>query len=190
MKKLLLAVVAVVLSLGSSLAMDPIEKGTYMLNPQLLNLGGSSNTFKFDGGPDVVLKQFGFTFMGGYAVMDNLLSTGQLGYQYMKLEDLKVQVASVGVGAKYYTPMNLFGGVNFLYNMGKADAGGDDFKVNFGELRFDVGYSLELTSAVRLEPTVSYGLKVLGGDLKIDGTEVAKLKYNGFIVNIGVSIFL
>ncbi len=188
MKKLLLAVVAVVLSLGSSLAMDPIEKGTYMLNPQLLNLGGSSNTFKFDGGPDVDLKQFGFTFMGGYAVMDNLLSTGQLGYQYMKLEDLKVQVASVGVGAKYYTPMNLFGGVNFLYNMGKVKP--KDAKVSFGELRFDVGYSLELTSAVRLEPTVSYGLKVLGGDVKIDGTEVTTMKYNGFIVNIGVSIFL
>lgn len=189
MKKISLILLAFVLFAGMVNAQsEATKKGTFVLNPQLLNLSFSSLSLKGDA--DVKLSQLGFAFSGGYAVMDGLIINGQLGYQHLKLEDNKVSLFSIGAGSRYYFPNNFFGGVGLLYNHGKIK-GADtedsaELSAGFLDLRAEAGYAWFITPSVALEPSVSYGMKLAGG--KIDEMD-AEIDYNRFGVNLGFSVF-
>lgn len=181
-------------------AREVIKKGSYNFSPQLLNLGFNAYKMKVSDmdDEDTKVTQFGLALAGGYTIMDGLTLNGQVGTQYFKLEDMKTMVASVGVNARYYLPMNLFVGVgtNFNYLKLKGDFGGDfesdydidmeDTNYSFLDVNASLGYAIFISSNVALEPAISYRQKVLGG--KIKDTD-HKINYSGFGFNLGVSIF-
>lgn len=186
MKKISLILLAGLLSFGMANAQsEPITKGTYVLNPQVLNLGFQSISVK---DADDAITQFGLGFGGGYAIMDNLIINGQLSYQHLNLKpmDAKFTLMAIGAGARYYFPGNFFGGVGLMFTDVNIKSDGDAGS-NFLELRADVGYSYYLTPTMALEPFISYGSKISGG--KIDGADGADFSYTRLSFNLGVSIF-
>jgi len=54
------------------------------------------------------------------------------------------------------------------------------------DCRLEAGYSYFLLTSVALEPSISYGTKIVGG--KIENYD-DKLKYSRFGINLGVSVF-
>lgn len=190
MKKFTLILLAFVLFAGMVNAQsEATQKGTFVLNPQLLNLSFSSVGLKGDA--DANISQFGLAFSGGYAVMDGLIINGQLGYQHLKLEDIKVSLFSIGAGARYYFPSNFFGGVGLLYNNGKikvanSESSAELLGIEFIDLRAEAGYAWFITPSVALEPSVSYGMKLAGGEIDELGAEI---DYNRFGFNLGFSVF-
>ncbi|MGE4567601.1 MAG: outer membrane beta-barrel protein [Bacteroidales bacterium] len=187
MKKISLLLLGVLLSFGMANAQsEPIAKGTYVLNPQVLNLGFQSISVK---DADDGITQFGLGFGGGYAVMDNLLINGQLSFQHLNLKpmDAKFTLLAIGAGARYYFPGNFFGGVGLMMTDVKVKSDGDDVDTgtNFVELRADLGYAYYLTPNMALEPFISYGSKIAGGDID----DMGDFSYSRFSLNLGVSIF-
>lgn len=188
MKKISLLLLGVLLSFGMANAQsEPIAKGTYVLSPQVLNLGFQSISVK---DADDAITQFGLGFGGGYAIMDNLVINGQLTFQHLNLKPMgvKLTLMSIGAGARYYFPGNFFGGVGLMFNdvsvKGEGDEGTDNGS-NFIDLRADVGYSYRITPSVALEPFLSYGSKIVGGDLDGGGD----FSYSRLSLNLGVSIY-
>jgi len=54
------------------------------------------------------------------------------------------------------------------------------------DFRLEAGYSYFLLPSVALEPSISYGTKIIGG--KIENYD-DKLEYSRFGINLGVSVF-
>jgi hypothetical protein len=210
MKKLctLFAVSLMLLACGNLQAQtkQPTEfakKGTILFNPQLLNLGYSSLSFKVSGSENTDLNQFGLAVSGGYAIQDNLFILGQVGAQSFKFGEMNFSFFSLGGGVRYYLPNNFYAGAGLLLNSGKIKGVGDmdfedvesdtdfedvesDLSTTMIEFRLEAGYSYFLLPSVALEPSISYGTKILGG--KIEDYD-DKLKYSRFGINLGVSIF-
>lgn len=191
-----LALVAIVVPANaqSVSATDVIKKGSYNLSPQLLNVGFNSFSFGTDmkDSEDTKITQFGLALAGGYALADGLTLNGQLGAQYLKLEDTKILGATLGANVRYYFPMNLFigAGANFNYaslkGMSFEGYEAESENYNFVDVTAMVGYAIFITPKIALEPSVSYRHKVAGG--KIEDTNHS-ITYNGFGLNLGVSIF-
>jgi len=175
---------------------DFSKKGTYMFNPQLLNLGFSSMSFKMSGSEGTDITQFGLAVSGGYAIKDNLFIIGQVGAQSFKFGEMNFSFFSLGGGARYYLPNNFFGGAGLLINNGKIKGTGDvsfedvdsssDLSTTMVDFRLEAGYSYFLLPSVALEPSISYGTKIIGG--KIENYD-DKLEYSRFGINLGVSVF-
>lgn len=208
MKKLsFLVITLLLLSVASAQAQvqfitnDYAKEGTRMFSPQLLNLSYQSLSIG-DSGDSDNLSQLGLSVSGGYAIMDNLFILGQVAGQSLKMgsgDAAKVSFFSIGAGARYYLG-NLFGGAALLVNTGKVGMGGyydddmgvgsDDISTTIFGFRAEVGYAWLLTPWIALEPSISYGGKIAGGGLKAGGDKTgAKLKYNQFGINLGVSVF-
>lgn len=170
------------------------KEGTILFNPQLLNLGYSSLSFKVSGSESTDLNQFGLAVSGGYAIQDNLFILGQVGAQSFKFGEMNFSFFSLGGGARYYLPNNFYAGAGLLLNNGKIKGAGDmdfedvesDLSTTMIDFRLEAGYSYFLLPSVALEPSISYGTKILGGKLE-DYDD--KLKYSRFGINLGVSIF-
>lgn len=173
------------------------KKGTILFNPQLLNLGYSSMSFKMSGSESTDLTQFGLAVSGGYAIQDNLFIIGQVGAQSFKFGEMNFSFFSLGGGARYYLTNNFFGGAGLLINNGKIKGTGDvsfedvdstseDLSTTMVDFRLEAGYSYFLLPSVALEPSISYGTKIVGG--KIENYD-DKLKYSRFGINLGVSVF-
>lgn len=167
MKKLLL-VFAVCLFTVSSYAQT--QKGKFML-------GGSSNlsflNIKFDGNDDS-LNQFQGSVGIGYFVIDNFAINAGLGYTYQKYGDNDSSDSfAFSVGARYYTPINIFVDADFDIQTTNSTTGTG---VTLG-----AGYAIFLNDKVALEPAVGYRI---GLSSKDDGT-----KYNAFGVNLGFSFY-
>lgn len=179
-------------------AREVVKKGSFTLSPQVLNLGFNSYTMMVDDMDDESFKasQLGLSFAGGYTILNGLTLNGQLGVQYLKLEDIKTMVASVGANVRYYFPMNLFIGVgtNFNYfNLKGAESESEEFDIDMGDINYNfldvnatLGYAIFISPTVALEPSISYRYKIAGG--KIEDTD-HKINYNGLGFNLGVSIF-
>ena len=176
------------------------KKGTMLFNPQLLNLGFSSLSFKASGSESTNLNQFGLAVSGGYAIQDNLFVLGQLGAQSFKFGETSFSFFSLGGGARYYLPQNFYAGAGLLLNHGKIKGAGDvsfddedsdldtssDLSTTMIEFRLEGGYSYFLLPSVALEPSISYGTKIVGGKIK---NYDDKLNYSRFGINLGVSVF-
>ncbi len=177
---------------------DFAKEGTKLFNPQLLNIGYSNIGIKTPGADeDTDFSQVGFAASGGYAIMDGLFIVGQAGIQAFKFGDMKFSFISLGGGARYYLPNNFFGGAGLLLNHGKIKGIGDiglddasdvssDLSTTLVDFRLEAGYAYFLLPSVALEPSISYGAKVLGGKLE---DYDHKLKYSRFGINLGVSVF-
>lgn len=206
MKQLSTLLVALVLFLSINVQAQinqPTEfakEGTILFNPQLLNLGFSSFSFKMAGSESTKLNQFGLAASGGYAIQDNLFVLGQLGAQSFKFDEMNFSFFSLGGGARYYLPKNFYAGAGLLLNSGKIkgaegvsldDVDSDfdsasDLSTTMIEFRLEAGYSYFILPSVALEPSVSYGTKIIGG--KIEDYD-DKLTYSRLGINLGVSVF-
>lgn len=207
MKKLSLLIVVLLLFTvagvqAQSEDSDFAKKGAFLLNPQLLNV--SFQSMKINGEK---LSQLGLSVSGGYAITDNLFLLGQVAGQSFKFgsgDATKFSFISIGAGARYYIDKFFLGG-GVLANNGKINIGGyfddfddlDDMEVSGNDLkttimgfRVEAGYAIFLTPSVSLEPSISYGGKLMGGKIKVGGEKMdSKIKYNQFGINLGVSIF-
>lgn len=193
-----LAVFAIItpapVSAQSISATDVIKKGSYNLSPQLLNVGFNSFSFGTDmkDSEDMKITQFGLALAGGYALADGLTLNGQIGAQYLKLEDTKLFGATLGANLRYYFPMNVFigAGTNFNYfslkGVDMEEYSSESENNNFLDVTAIVGYAIFITPKIALEPSISYKHKIAGG--KIEDTS-HKITYSGFGINLGVSIF-
>lgn len=212
MKKLSLLIVASLLFTvagvqAQSEGGDFAKRGAILLNPQLLNVSYQSmkiNSSDSDASDGEKLSQLGLSVSGGYAIADNLFILAQVAGQSLQLgsdDATKVSFFTIGAGARYYIGKFFLGG-GVLANNGKINIGGyfddfDDMEVSGDDLsttiigyRAEAGYAIFLTPSVALEPSVSYGGKLTGGEIKVGGEKMdSKIKYNQFGVNLGVSIF-
>lgn len=185
---------------------DFAKKGTKLFNPQLLNLSYQSMKIDNDdsyAGSGQKLSQLGLSVSGGYAIMDNLFIIGQVAGQSFKLgssDAAKLSFISIGAGARYYTTQTMgsfFAGAGLLANNGKVSSGGydtdyvgDNLSTTIIGYYAEAGYVKFLTPSLALEPSISYGGKLMGGEIKVGGEEMdSKIKYNQFGINLGLSIF-
>ena len=212
MKKLSLLIVALLLFTvagvqAQSEGGDFAKRGAILLNPQLLNVSYQSmkiNSSDSDASDGEKLSQLGLSGSGGYAIADNLFILAQVAGQSFQLgsdDATKVSFFSIVAVSRYYIGKFFLGG-GVLANNGKINIGGyfddfDDMEVSGDDLsttiigyRAEAGYAIFLTPSVALEPSVSYGGKLTGGEIKVGGEKMdSKIKYNQFGVNLGVSIF-
>ena len=189
MKKISLLLLGVLLSFGMANAQSkPISQGTFVLNPQVLNLGFQSFSIEKQ-----KMAQFGFGFRGGIAVMDDLIMNMQLSYQNINIKysltgddsKIKLNLISIGTGFRYYFPGNFFGGVGLMLThidskyiqYGNPDS-------DFLEIGADIGYAIYLTPDIALEPFYSYSSKIIG---KVQDSK--DNSYSRMALNLGVSIF-
>ncbi len=207
MKKIytiLLLLLSIAFLSGHAQTNDFSKKGMKVFNPQLLNLGFSSLSFKSSGSgsESTDLTQFGLAASGGYAIQDNLFILGQVGAQSFKFSETNFSFFSLGGGARYYLPKNFYAGAGLLLNHGKIKGVGDsgididdedseldtesDLGTTMVEFRLEAGYSYFLLPSVALEPSISYGTKIAGG--KVENYD-NKLTYSRFGINLGVSVF-
>lgn len=199
MKKLSLLIVALLLFTvagvqAQSEGGDFAKRGAILLNPQLLNVSYQSmkiNSSDSDASDGEKLSQLGLSVSGGYAIADNLFILAQVAGQSLQLgsdDATKVSFFTIGAGARYYIGKFFLGG-GVLANNGKINSG-DDRSTTIIGYRAEAGYAIFLTPSVALEPSVSYGGKLTGGEIKVGGEKMdSKIKYNQFGVNLGVSIF-
>ncbi len=150
------------------------------------------------------MSQLGLAVSGGYAIVDNLFILGQVAGQSLQLgsdDATKISFFTIGAGARYYIG-KIFLGASVLANSGKVNlggylddfddevGGGDDLSTTIIGYRAEAGYALFLTPSVALEPSISYGGKLAGGEVKSGGEKMGtKIKYDQFGINLGVSIF-
>lgn len=198
MKKLLFVLLGtffIAIGTQSASAQVSIPQETKMLNPQLFNIGFNSMKLGIvDHDSDYKVSRFGVALSGGYAVVDNLLVKGELALQYGKYEDNSAYLLSIGAGAKYYLPMGVFAGAGLNYSYGKANLKGvsssalsdGSIDVGFVDLRILAGYAFFVTDNISLEPAVSYGFKIAGGEI---GDTGVKLKYSRLSIDVGMSLF-
>lgn len=189
MKKLSLLIVALLLFTvagvqAQSEGGDFAKRGAILLNPQLLNVSYQSmkiNSSDSDASDGEKLSQLGLSVSGGYAIADNLFILAQVAGQSLQLgsdDATKVSFFTIGAGARYYIGKFFLGG-GVLANNGKINIGGyfddfDDMEVSGDDLsttiigyRAEAGYAIFLTPSVALEPSVSYGGKLTGGEIKL-----------------------
>jgi len=211
MKKLNLLIVVSLLFVAAGLQAqseegDFAKKGTKLFNPQLLNISYQSMNIDDDdsyAGSGQKLSQLGLSVSGGYAIIDNLFILGQVAGQSFKFggsDAAKLSFISIGAGVRYYTVQtvgNFFVGAGVLANSGKVSSGGydtdysgDNFSTTIIGYRAEAGYVKFLIPSVAIEPSISYGGKLAGGEIKVGSESMgSKLKYNQFGINLGVSIF-
>lgn len=212
MKKLsLLIVVLLLFSVAGAQAQfessDFAKRGAILFNPQLLNLSFQSMKYNIsdeEDGDGEKMSQLGLAVSGGYAIVDNLFILGQVAGQSLQLgsdDATKISFFTIGAGARYYIG-KIFLGASVLANSGKVNlggylddfddevGGGDDLSTTIIGYRAEAGYALFLTPSVALEPSISYGGKLAGGEVKSGGEKMGtKIKYDQFGINLGVSIF-
>lgn len=154
MKKMLLALLFAVVSLGAS---AQFEGGTMYANTSLTGFGiGYDTGTKFN---------FGLNAMGGYFVDDCIMVYGKLGYKYQGGPDQ--HNLQLGAGARYYFSQNgifMGGGLQYEHRLAHQD---------YIQLCPEVGYCFYLNHYVSIEPAVyadfclnkfseatSFGLKI------------------------------
>lgn len=189
------------------------QRGTKLLNPQLLNVSFQSISVKdaeCDCSESQDLSQLGLSIAGGYAIIDNLFITGQFTAQSLGIGsdiDASLTLVSLGAGARYYFG-KIFVGAALLANHARIGMGGDidefddddDFDFDFGidmddisttlfSYRAEVGYAYFLTPSVAIEPSISYGGQLAGGELQSGGESMMKIGMNQLGINLGVSVF-
>lgn len=169
-----------------------------MINPQISGLGVNIMSFKIsvngENGDSETLSHYGFIANGGYAFMDRLFGTAAIGFQGGKLGDYKLNAFILGVGARYYTPANIFIGGGFHLLTGKLDTGNDGMldddeddnsqKMTLVNFQLQAGYPIYICKNVFFEPSIVWDTKIAGG--KID--DGVKFKYNMFSLNLGFNI--
>jgi hypothetical protein len=157
MKKIALFVVALVMSVAAN---AQFEKGKGYLGASLSGFDLSSQAKHFHLGLDV---------KAGYLFADNLMVTGQVGYNH--LEDAK-DTYQFGLGGRYYIVQNgLYLGAGARY---KHEHEYDDFMPNV-----NIGYAFFLSRTVTIEPELYYDFSMK--DFK---------EYSGFGLRVGVGIYL
>lgn len=178
-----------------------ISKGTRMLNPQLTNL--SYNSFKISSeGGNSSYSTYGLQADGGYAIQDDLLIIGGVGYQGLKMEDTSGSLLNIHAGVRYYIFNGLFAAGNLVLAHGKLGDGaigdlgfgdeGSDEEFSDSEAKADlnslnlavgVGYSIFLTDHFSIDPFLNY---TYGLSNKVAGTS---FKMTALSLNIGFSFF-
>ena len=138
MKKMLMAVVACMLSLTAS---AQFEQGKVYVGGSLTGLNLSYNGMNH--------MDLGIIAQGGYMVMDNILVMGMAQYQHYG-SDTKADEYMIGAGGRYYIVQNgLFLGLNAKLIHA--------FR-NYNDLRpgMEIGYAYYLNRHVTIEPAIYY----------------------------------
>ena len=114
-----------------------VSEGTIILNPQLTNLAYNSFKVSSDGASSK-FSMYGLQADGGYAIKDDLLIIGGVGYQGLKFEDTSGSMLNIRAGVRYYIFNGLFASGSLVLGHGKLGDG------TFGDLGFgDEGYEEE-----------------------------------------------
>jgi hypothetical protein len=155
MKKLAIVLCLLIVSIA---AKAQFERGKWMVNAQLSNIGLSySNDEK---------GHFGVSAGGGYFLLDNIALTASFG---MDMND-DINKYSFGLGGRYYFEQNglfLGGGIKARrYAYDNAPDTND-----FG-LSMEGGYAFFLSRTVTIEPSVYYDLSMKNGDNSKIGAKV------------------
>ena len=156
MKKIALFVVALVMSVGAN---AQFEKGKGYLGASLSGFDLSSQAKHFHLGLDV---------KAGYLFADNLMITGQVGYNH--LEDAK-DTYQFGLGGRYYIVQNgLYLGASLKY---KHADGYNDFLPGV-----QIGYAFFVSRTVTIEP-----------ELYMDFS-TKQFDYSCYGLGVGIGIYL
>lgn len=135
-KKLSLMLVAIMMCVAGY---AQFEKGKVYIGSSLSGLNLSYNGSE--------KSSFGLQAKAGYLFMDNLMATGQIGYD--KHNGIPAAV-TLGAGARYYIVQNgLYLGASVTYLHSSADY--DDFMPGI-----QVGYAFFLSHTVTIEPEIYY----------------------------------
>lgn len=201
MKKFLFTLLVVLLSCnGFSQA---IKKGEVMMNPSLNNVGLNVLSFKSGSHKQNVFRM-GLQNAVGYAVIDNLVVSGGVGFQAFALDGLSGGGFDLAGGVRYYFYDKLFGYTNLGFAWGKMKERGDGLSLDFEDdddeedwgddedfslgtmgkfhsldLQIGLGYDFFIGKRFAFEPSISYNIGLT--------TKVADNKVNMglFSINLG-----
>ncbi len=175
-----------------------------MLNPSLTNLGLNVATVKtesMDKGDNAM--RFGLQMGGGYAVIDNLVVTANLGFQTVALNEKSSEGKYSGgmfdfmPGVRYYAFQGLYAFTNFGMAFGSLKNKYmdldwetdeeikvvDKYSLQSLQLQLGVGYDFFVTKSFAIEPSISYAVG-LYTRVKGDGLN-KKINMGLFSVNLG-----
>lgn len=99
-----------------------VSEGTIILNPQLTNLAYNSFKVSSDGASSK-FSMYGLQADGGYAIKDDLLIIGGVGYQGLKFEDTSGSMLNIRAGVRYYIFNGLFASGAWFWAMANLETG-------------------------------------------------------------------
>ena len=172
MKKLF---IFLTVSLFAVSAFAQFEQGTVRIGGAS-NLGFSNEKFK---GADWSTNTLSLEVGGSYFFINNLAADVELGFDYTKDsdEDDAASILGLGLGVRYYLPVNVFVGAGFdiaSFKWGSESVSGTG-------LTLKAGYAAFLSDNIALEPSIGYRIGLSDED---KGTQL-----NGLYVKVGFSIF-
>jgi len=143
-----------------------------------VRVGGASNlgfsSMKYNGASSS-MNTFDLQVNAGYFLMDNLSADADLLLNFDDTFDMTT--VTIGVGARYYLPINVFAGAGADMLLYKYDGGS---ATGFG-VNLKIGYAAFLTDNIAIEPVISYRLGLTDEN---KGTKIS-----GLSAGIGISLY-